>query len=308
MLAMGAQQLGAQTYPTRTVHLIVGFPPGGAGDGLARLLAAEFSKQLGKPVIVENRPGAGSIVATRTMLNLPADGHAILLMGSSTVANGLLREGDYPTLLQSLVPVAGLTVSTFAIVVNSSAPQMTLADLISYARAHPTEINAGTYGVGTQSHLAAQLFCKYAGVDMTLVPYGGSAPLMNDLLARHIDVAFDGVGSALPHVKSGALRALAVTADKRLARLLPEVPAARELLPDYEIVTWTGLAVREGTAPDIVERLNRESNAVLTLPLVLSRMADLGLDAMPFGQEAFGAFWSTEVKRTRVLIREAGLQ
>lgn len=289
------------------MHLLIGFPPGGAGDALARIVAAQLSERLGQQVIVEYRAGAGTNVATRQMLSLPADGHTLLLIGSSTVVNALLHERDQPTLLQDIMPVSGFTVSPFVIVVNSSASQMTLADLVAYTKANPGKVRAGTYGVGTQSHIAAQSFCKHAGVDVILVPYRGSASMINDLLGQHIDIAFDSVGSALPHIKSGALRALAVTAGTRLNRALPEVPAATEVLPGYEVTTWTGLAVRQGTSLDIVKRLHNESVAALNHPIVRTRLTDLAFDTLVYSRDEFVAFWSEEVARTRKLIQDAGI-
>lgn len=299
--------LWARTYPTRIVHLIVGFPPGGTGDSLARIVASALSDRLSQQVIVENRPGGGSSVATRTMLGLPADGHTLLLVGSSTVVNALLPKRTQPTLLEDLVPVAGLTASAFVIVVNSSAKQKTLVDLISYAKTYPGALRVGSYGAGTQSHLAAQLFCKHTGIDVTLVPYRGSALMINDLLGQHIKVAFDAVGSVLPHIKSGALRALAVTTAKRLNHILPEVPTAMEVVPGYEVIVWTGLAVRKGTPSDILDRLNHESTAALNDPTIIARLTDLAMDSMPSSRDEFVAFWSEDVKRTRKLIHDLGI-
>lgn len=302
-----AEPAAALTFPQRTLHLIIGFPPGGVGGALARIVATGLSERLGRQVIVDYMSGAGTNVSTRALLKLPADGHSLLLMGGSTVVNALLHERTQPALLQNIEPVSGLTVSAFVIAINSSASQGTLADLVAFAKANPGKVSVGTYGVGTQSHLAAQSFCKYADIEVTLVPYRGSAFMMTDLLGQHIDVAFDSVGSALPHINSGALRALAVTAAKRLTQVLTEVPAANETLPGYEILSWTGMAVRRGTQSDFIDRLHRECVMLLDDPLIRTRLSDLLLDTMPHSRSEFVEFWSRNVRHMRTLIHEIGI-
>lgn len=299
-----SRYLGAVDYPAGPVRLILGFPPGGGGDVIARIVAAQLSGRLGQQVVVEYRPGAGSGIALRQMLNSPADGRTLLLMGGSAVIYALLHELDEPKLLQEILPVAGLTVSPFVVVAHSLVPQTTLPDLIAYAASNPREIRVGTYGLGTQSHLAAQSFCKNAGVDVVLVPYRGSAPMMKDLLGRHIEVAFDSVASALPHVQSGALRALAVTGQERLNNVLPGVPAAAEVLADYEAVMWNGIAVRSGTQSDIVMRLHDECMRALNDPAVNVALENLALDTMKFSRAEFSAFWSNQVTRSRRYIEQ----
>lgn len=300
--------LGASQYPTRPLRLIVGFPPGGAGDTLARIIAQWLSGRVDQPVIVENIPGAGSMVATRTIVNAPADGHTLLLAGSSTIVSALLHERGQPALLENIIPVAGLTTSPFVIAVHSSAAERTVADLISYAKAHPGILKVGSYGTGTQSHLAASAFCKHAGIDVALIPYRGGAPLINDLIGRHIDVAFDGVSNVFPQINAGILRALAVTSARPLNHSLPTVPAAIEVVPNYEVVVWTALAMRKNTPLDIVERLNQECTAALDDPTIRARLADLALDPMPRNYDEILAFWFESASNTRKLILDAGIK
>lgn len=306
-LVMFPRRPKAIAYPTRAVHLVVGFPPGGIGDALARLLSSHLSARLGQQVLVEYRAGAGSLIATRHTISLPADGHTLLLIGSSTIVSALLREREQSDVLQSIVLVASLTVSALVIVATPSASRKTLADLVAFARTHPVTMRVGTYGVGTQSYLAARSFCLCAGIELVLVPYPGSAPMMNDLLGGHIDIAFDSVGSALPHIRSGAMLPLAVTAAKRIDRILPDVPAAAELFPGYEVITWTGLAVRRGTPPGLIDQLHRECMTVLGDPDVYMRLRNLAMETLRHGRDMLDDFWSEEVKRTRRQLGEIGI-
>jgi tripartite-type tricarboxylate transporter receptor subunit TctC len=305
---MAASPLRADTYPTRPLRWIVGFSAGGTADITARLFSVWLSSRLGQQVVVENKPGAGTNVATRAALDLPPDGYTLLLIGSSTVVNALLHERNQPTILQEIVPVAGITVSAFVIVVNSSARETTLAELIAFAKANPGKLRMGSYGIGTQSHLAAHLFNRSAGIDAVHVPYRGGAPLVSDLLGQHIQVAFDTVASSLPHIQSGALRALAVTTAERLDPALPDVPAAAEIVPGYEAVAWVGLGIRKGTPLEVVERLNHEVSAGLADPMIAARLADLSISPTRYGLDEFGAFWSAEVQRTLELIQKTGLK
>jgi tripartite-type tricarboxylate transporter receptor subunit TctC len=190
---------------------------------------------------------------------------------------------------------------------NSQAAETKLSDLIAFARQNPGKLRIGSYGIGTQSHLAAHWFNKSAGIDTVHVPYRGGAPLVGDLLGNHIHVAFDTVSSSLPHIRAGALRALAVTTADRLGAL-PEVPSANETLPGYEIVVWIGIAVRKGTSADIAERLNAEVNRALADPAIGTKFSDLSMDSAACSLEACGAFWSEDIERTLGLVRKSGLK
>jgi tripartite-type tricarboxylate transporter receptor subunit TctC len=296
----------AQIYPSRPLRLIVGFAPGGAADIVARIVASSLSHRLGQQVMVENRSGAGSHVATRAVLEAPLDGYTLLLTGSSTIVNALLQERHHSAILQELVPVAGLTASAFVILANPSVPERTLGDLIAFAKANPGKLRMGSYGVGTQSHVAARLFSQRAGIDTLHIPYRGGAPLVGDLLGGHIQVGFDSVSSALPHINSGALRALAVTAATRLAAL-PDVPTARETLPGFEVVAWIGLGVRKGTPLEIIERLNREVNGALADPEVDARLSDLAISSIPCDLNGCQELWKSDISRALELIQETGL-
>lgn len=297
----------AAEYPARPLRWIVGFPAGGAADIIVRIVAAQLSDQMGHQVVVENKPGAGTSLATSALLSAPPDGHTMLLLGSSTVVHALTQDHHQASILRNISPVAGLTTTAFVIAVHASAAHLTLADLIDDARANPGKLRMGSYGVGTQSQLAAQLFSEVAGIDVVHVPYRGGAPLMVDLLGRHIHVAVDTVASSLPYIREGALRALAVTAGTRLTAL-PDVPAAAETLPGYEMAVWTGIGVPRETPSEIVQRLNREVRTALADPKLASRLAELAIDPMPSSVDEFGAFWSAEAERTRRLIEKIGIK
>jgi tripartite-type tricarboxylate transporter receptor subunit TctC len=231
-----------------------------------------------------------------------------LLIGSSTVVNGLLQESLRPRLLRDIVPVAGLTASAFVILMSAGAPQTNLADLIAYAKANPGKLRVGSYGIGTQSHLATELLKQKTGIDVTHVPFRGGAPLITNLIGKHIDVGFDTVGNALSHIRSGTLRALAVTTSTRLIDALPDIPTAAETVPGYEAIVWTGIAVRNGTPSDIVERLNSEFNVGLEAPNIRSRIENLAITPAAFSPKDFAAFWASEIETTLNLIRTLNIR
>ena len=294
----------AADYPTRPVRWIVGYPAGGAADLIARLIAARMSEQMGQHVFVENKPGAGTSLATSTLLSAPPDGYTMLMLGSSTVVHAVSHGHDQSSIL---LPIAGLTCTAFVIAVHASAPYVTLADLIDDARANPGKLRIGSYGVGTQSQLAAQAFSHAAGIDVVHVPYRGGAPLVADLLGQHIQVVFDTVASSLPHLREGTFRGLAVTAANRL-KILPDIPAVADTLPGYEMGVWTGIGVVRDVPVAIVQRLNREVTAALADPAIRKRFADLAIDPMPTSIDEFSAFWLSEVDRTRKLIDTLGIK
>lgn len=297
-----------QDYPTRSLRWLVGFPAGGAADIIARLIAEPLAARLGQQVVVENKPGAGTTLSVQTLLNAPPDGYTLLLIGSSTLLNALLQKNGQSTLLDEIEPVAGLAVSAFAIVVNASLPVTTLAGLIEFAKANPGELRVASYGIGTQSHLAVELFAKRLGIEVVHVPYRGGAPMIKDLLGRQIQAAFDTTASALPHVRSGALRALAVTTPGRLQEVLPDVPAVAEIVPGYEVVVWTGIGVRKGTASHVLEKLNTEINAVLATQEVGQRFAAFAITPTPYGLAEVRSFWTAEIDRMLRLMPSLGMR
>src|SRR5581483_8200850 len=249
----------ADAYPTRALHLIVGFPAGGPTDLVARLLAQPLSERLGQQVVVENRPGGGSNVATQVVINAPPDGYTLLLVAPPNAINVTLYKKLPYNFLAEIVPVAGLADGPNVMEVHPSVPAKTVAEFIAYAKANPGKLSFASAGNGTTIHLSGELFMAMTGVKMLHVPYRGSAPALTDMMSGQVQVMFDNVLSSLPHVKSGALRALAVTSRTRIDTL-PDVPTIAETVPGYETTTWWGVGVPKGTPPEIVDRLNREIN------------------------------------------------
>jgi len=229
-------------YPTHPVRLVIGFPPGGGADLVGRIMARRLSERLGQQVIVENKPGAGMNVATQMVINSAPDGYTLLWVGTSNAVNATLYQNLPFNFLRDIAPVAGLVVYPIVMEVNPSLPVKSLPEFIAFAKANPGKISMASFGVGTSSHLAGELFKAMTAVNLIHVPYRGGAPMVNDLLGGQVEVAFDVVANSLPHIRSGALRALAVTTTTRL-EALPDVPAIGETVPGYEALAWTGIGV-----------------------------------------------------------------
>jgi tripartite-type tricarboxylate transporter receptor subunit TctC len=313
-LAMGAAALPAmsrtaiaQAYPTRPVRWIIGFPPGGGADIVARIMARWLSDQLGQQVIIENKPGAGMNIATQAVVNSPPDGYTLLFVGTANTVNATLYEGLTFNFLRDIAPVAGLVLYPMVLEVHPSFPARTVSEFIAYVKANPGKVSLASFGIGTQSHLAGELFKVMTGINMVHVPYRGGAPMVTDLLAGQIPAAFDVVASSLPHIRSGALRALGMTTGARL-EVLPDVPTIGETVPGYEVVAWTGIGVPSGTPRAIIERLNREINAGLANPSIKSRLADLTVIPTLYSPAQFGAHWTAETEKWGKVIRAAGIK
>ena len=299
---------GAQTYPTRPIRWIIGFPPGGPTDILVRLMGEWLQTRLGQPVVVENKPGAASNIATEAVVNAAPDGYTI---GSVTSANAINATVNKRTLtfdyLKALVPVAGMSAGPSVLVVNPGVPAKSVAELIAYAKANPGKINFGSPGVGSTGHLAGELFKAMAGIDIVHVPYRGAAPAMTDLIGGQIQVVFDSMVSVLPHVQGGRARALGVTSKTRTA-LLPDLPPIADTLPGYESVIWFGVGVPRGTPADVVATLNREINAGLASPKMQARLAELGTSPMIVTPDAFWQYAQGETDKWQKVIESAGIK
>jgi tripartite-type tricarboxylate transporter receptor subunit TctC len=264
----------AQAYPNQPVRIVVGTAPGGAADIFARLIGDWLSKRLGQPVVVENRTGAGGIVAAEMVLRSPADGYTLFLaLSSASIINGSLRDGL--NFIRDSAPVAILVQEPIILSVNPSLPPKTLPAFIAYAKANPGRLSMASPGNGTTPHIAGELFKMKAGVDMIHVPYRGGAPAMTDLAGGQVQVAFMGPAASLGFVRSGHIRALAVTTETRAA-VLPDVPTIGEFVPGYEASNWFGLVAPKNTAPDIIDKLNKLINEGLADPQVRTRLVDLG--------------------------------
>jgi tripartite-type tricarboxylate transporter receptor subunit TctC len=298
----------AQNYPTHPIRWIIGFPPAGPTDILVRIMGDWLGTRLGQPVIVENKPGAASNIATEAVINAAPDGYVI---GSVTSANAINATVNKRTLqfdyIKQLIPVSGMSQGPSVLVVNPSLPAANIAELIAYAKANPGKINFGSPGVGSTGHLAAELFKAMAGVDLVHVPYRGAAPAMTDLMAGHVQVVFDSMVSVLPHVQAGRVRALAVTSKAR-SPLLPDLPAIGETISGYEAIIWFGVGVPRGTSPEIVARLNREINAGLASAEMKEKLAKLGTTPMVMSPEEFWGFAQGETEKWQQVIERAGIK
>ena len=303
-----AGSAAAQSYPTHPIRWIIGFPPGGPTDVLVRLMGDWLSNRLGQPVIVENKPGAASSIATEAVINAAPDGYTIASVTSANAINATVNrhtlQFDY---LKQLIPVSGMSQGPSVLVVNPSIPASNVAELIAYAKANPGKINFGSPGVGSTGHLAAELFKAMAGVDLVHVPYRGAAPAMTDLIGGHVQVLFDSMVSVLPHVQGGRVRALAVTGKTR-SPLLPDLPTIAETVPGYEAIIWFGVGVPRGTPPEVVARLNREINAGLASPEMKEKFAKLGTTPMVMTPEEFWGFAKGETEKWREVIERAGIK
>ncbi|MGA2941709.1 MAG: tripartite tricarboxylate transporter substrate binding protein [Xanthobacteraceae bacterium] len=265
----------AETYPSRPVHILVGFAPGGPTDIAARLIAQWLSDRLGQPFIVDNRPGAATNIATEAVAHAPPDGYTLLAAVSSNAINPALYTDLTFSFTRDIAMVAELQTTPMVLEVNPSVPASNVQELIAYAKANPNKVTLASFGTGTIAHVGGELFKMNAGIQMVHVPYRGSAPMVSDLLAGQVQVAFDNLPSSIEFIRGGKLRALAVTTAKRWPAL-PDVPALSEFQPGFEANVWVGIAAPRGTLAEIVQKLNTEINAGLDDPKIAGRMRDLG--------------------------------
>jgi tripartite-type tricarboxylate transporter receptor subunit TctC len=295
----------AADYPTRALRLIVGFPAGGPTDIVARIVAQSLSERVGQQVIVENRPGAGSNVATQAVITSPPDGYTLMIVSPPHAINATLYKKLPYNFLQDIVPVAGIAEGPNVMEVHPSVPAKTVAEFIAYAKANPGKISFASAGNGTTIHLSGELFMAMTGVKMLHVPYRGSAPALTDMISGQVHVMFDNVLSSIGHLQSGALRPLAVTSRTRL-ETLPDVPTVAETVPGYETGTWWGVGAPKGTPAKIVDKLNREINAALAEPKIKARFAELGAAPMIVTPEAYGKFLAAETEKWATAVKFSG--
>jgi len=295
----------AQTYPARPVRLIVGFPAGGGADIVARILGRWLSERLGQEVIIENKPGANTSIAAQTVVNSPSDGYTLLWCGVSNAINAIFYENLPFNFLKDIAPVSGAVLYPLVLEVHPSVPAKNVAELITLAKANPGKINMASFGIGSVSHLAGELFKMRTGVNVIHVPFRGAAPMLTDLLGGQIQAAIDTVAASLPHIRSGALRPLAVTTAARLDAL-PDVPTVGETLTDYEVVAWTGIGAPKGTPTAIIEKLNREINSGLTNPNIKARLTELTDRSPGAHPEQFGSQMAAEIERWGKVVKFSG--
>jgi tripartite-type tricarboxylate transporter receptor subunit TctC len=298
----------AQNYPTHPIRWIIGFPPGGPTDILVRIMGDWLSTRLGQPVVVENKPGAASNIATEAVISAAADGYTIASVTSANAINATVNKRTLPfDYLKQMIPVAGMSQGPSVLVINPSIPANNVAEFIAYAKANPGKINFGSPGVGSTGHLAAELFKAMAGVDIVHVPYRGAAPAMTDLIGGHVQVVFDSMVSVLPHVQAGRVRALAVTSKAR-SPLLPDLPTVAETVPGYEAIIWFGVGVPRGTPDGVVALLNREINAGLASAEMKEKLAKLGTTPMIQSPDEFWKFAQSETEKWGKVIQDAGVK
>jgi len=295
----------ALDYPTRPIHLLVGFPPGFAPDIVARIVAAPLSGRLGQTVVIDNRPGAGSTIAADAVVHAAANGYTLLYVTLGNAINASLdRHLDFD-ITRDIAPVAGIVRSDSALAVNPAVPAKTLPEFIAYAKANPGKINFASGGIGTAPHLAGELFKQMAGVDMVHVPY--STSFMPDLLAGRVQATFAPIATLLSNIKAGKLRALAVTGTAPVA-VLPGVPTVGQYVKGYEASVWHGVGAPRATPGDVIAKLNSDITAVIADPAVETRIAGLGAVPMPMTPGEFGTFIDAEVKKWANVIKLAGVK
>jgi tripartite-type tricarboxylate transporter receptor subunit TctC len=297
----------AEAYPSRPVHVIVGYAASGPTDIAGRLISDWLSKRLNQQFVVEDRPGAGSNIATEFVLDSPPDGYTLLLATQSNAINQTLYRDMKFNYLNESVQIAGLLVAPSIMEITPSFPANTIPEFIAYAKANPGKINLATAGNGSPPHMFGELFKVMAGVNMPTVAYRGGGPALIDLLAGQVQVMFEGITSSIGYVKSGKLRALGVTSAKR-SPLLPDVPAIGEFVPDYDAAGWFGLAAPKGTPTEIIDILSKEVAACLADPGMKVRMAELGAEPMPMTAAEFTKLMADETVKWGKVIQEANIR
>lgn len=297
----------ADTYPSRPIHLLVGFPPGGTADIIARLVGQALGERLGKTFVVENRGSAAQQVAAETVVKAAPDGYTLLMVANPNVINVVINPNVSFSFTKDLAAIGGIASDPAILVVNPKVPVKTVPELIAYAKANPGKLNMASGGVGSTPHLAGELFKMMTGINMLHVPYRGDAPAVTDMLEGQDQVMFDMVILAQGHVRSNELRALAVTSKTPLA-LFPSLPPIANFVPGYEAFAWQGLMAPKGTPPEIVNKLNTELNAALADPKVQKRLADLGGIPMPLTPADFGKLIVNEMQKWDKVIKFANIK
>jgi tripartite-type tricarboxylate transporter receptor subunit TctC len=295
----------AQAYPTRPVRLIIGYPPGGASDITARLMGQWLSERLGQPFIIESRPGGGTNIATEAVVHAPPDGYTLLLVAPANAINATLYKKLNFNFIHDIAPVAGLIRFANVMQVNPSVPAKTVPEFIAYAKANPGKLNMASAGNGSTPHVSGELFKMMTGVNMVHVPYRGAALALTDLIGGQVQVMFENPLSSIEFIRTGKLRPLAVTTATR-SEVLPDLPTVSDFVPGYEASGWFGVGVPKGTPDEIIDKLNKEINAILADPKAKARFANLGASLMPGSPADFGKFVADETDKWAKVVKFSG--
>jgi tripartite-type tricarboxylate transporter receptor subunit TctC len=297
----------AGTYPSRPVRIIVGYAAGGSNDIVARLIGQWLSDRLGQPFVIENRPGAGTNIATEAVVTAVPDGYTLLMVNPANAINTTLYKKLNFVFLRDIVPVASMIRQPLIMLVNPSVPARTVPDFIDYAKANPGKLNMASGGNGSINHLTGELFKMMTSVDVGHVPYRGAGPALTDLIGGQVQLLFGGMASSIDHVRAGKLRALAVTTAKR-AEALPDTPAVSEFVQGYEAYDWFGLGAPKGTSAEIVDILHNEVNAGLADPKLKARVADLGGTVFKGSSADFARLLADETEKWAKVVNFAGIK
>jgi len=305
MIWPGGGASAALDYPTRPVRFVVGYPPGGATDILARLIGQRLSEKLGQQFVIENKPGAGNNIATEAVVNAEPDGYTILLVNPANFINASLYTNLKFNFIRDIAPVASFNRVPNVMTVNNSVPAKTVSEFIAYAKANPGKVNMASSGNGTSVHLSGEMFMGMADVKMQHVPYRGAALAITDMLGGQVQVIFDNMPSIIQHIRSGALRALAVTTTTRSPQL-PDVPTVAETVPGYEASALFGVGIPRKTPAEVIEKLNKDINEVLAEPAIKARLIDLGGEPLISTPADFGKMISAETEKWEKVVKSAG--
>jgi len=306
-LVPAVRAASASDYPTRPVHLIIGYPPGGSADMTARLTSQWLSEKLGQQFIVESRPGAATNIATESVVRAAPDGYTLLLAAPANATNVALFAQLNFDFMRDIEPVAGVIRFPDVVDVNLSVPVHSIPELISYATANPGKLNFASSGIGSTLHVAGELFKMMAGVDIVHVPYRGGGPALVDLMGGRVQLMFDNLPTSLEFIKAGKLRPLAVTTAAR-SEVVPDLPTVADFVPGYEASAWYGIGAPKGTPSEIVDRLNKAINAMLADPTAKARFTELGASLLPGSAADFAKLIADETEKWGKVIKFAGIK
>jgi tripartite-type tricarboxylate transporter receptor subunit TctC len=297
----------AQAYPARPVRLLIGFAPGGGTDVMARAIQPGLTERLGQTIVIENKPGAGTNIATEAVIGAAPDGYTLLACSLANAGNATLYSDLRFNFIRDTTPIAGIALDPFMLQVTPSLPVHTIPELIAYAKAHPGKVNYGSGGIGSGNQLSAEMFKMMAGIDLVHVPYRGAGPAMVDLMGGQVQVMFNTMSASLGHVKGGKLRALGVATKTRQAAL-PDVPTVAEFVPGYEASFWTGISGPKGTPAEVVTKVNKDVNTALGDAALKQRFAEWGATALTGSPADFAKFIADETEKWGKVIKAANIK